>query len=344
MRTGPLCLLACDEAAGLAAGVARGLSTEVTPSRDVWFSSGEAKHVIEANVRGCDVYIFQNTMGAGPNGPGGDRGRSPYDRTMALLHAVDAARHADAGRVTVVIPYLPGSRQDKRKNHVREGVSTGLMARLFAAAGVSMVVTVEPHNEAIVGAYVPSNCVFEAVTVCGPFAGFLEREGLACDVVASTDVGGLEMARSYANRLGRPIAALSKERDYSRPGTVAATTVIGEVRDRSVLIVDDIVDTAGSVASAVRALWAQGATDVVVAGVHVILSEPGWERLHALRAEAETRGVSLRVAATSSVLQPGAPPWYSTFALEDLLAQVIRSVNTRGSVRALENAPTFTDP
>lgn len=341
MRTGPLVLLACEEAADLAASVAAILGVGLAPSRDVWFASGEAKHVIDANVRGSDVYVFQNTIGPGPDGGRSDRGRSVYDRTMALLHAVDAARHADAGRVTVVVPYLPGSRQDKRKNHVREGVSTGLMARLFAAAGVSMVVTVEPHNEAIVGAYDPGRCVLEAVTVCGPFAAFLERAGLACDVVASTDVGGLETARNYATRLGRPIAALSKERDYSRPGTVAATTVIGDVRGRSVLIVDDIVDTAGSVASAVRGLWEQGATDIVVAGVHVVLSHPGWERLHALHAEAGARGCSFRVAATSSVVHRGVPEWFTTFALDDLLAQVIRSVNTRGSVRALENAPTL---
>lgn len=325
----PLCLLACGEAHDLAEGVAEGLGVGLTPSREVWFESGEAKHAIEANVRGADVYLF-----ARPIVPGS--ARSPYDRTMALLHAVDAARCADAARVTVVLPYLPGTRQDKRKGHVREGVTTGLLARLLTAAGVSMVITVEPHNEAVIGCYDPSRCVFEAVSVTTPFAAFLAREGLVGDVVASTDVGGLEMARAYAQRLGRPIAALSKERDYSRASTVVNTTVIGEVAGRSVLIVDDIVDTAGSVCAAARGLWERGATDLVVAGVHTLLSGPGWDRLRDLRAEAEARGVSLRLAATSSVVHRGAPPWLSTFGLEPLLAEVIRSVHTRGSVRALE--------
>lgn len=324
----PLCLVACGDAHDLARTVGTHLGVPVTPSHEEWFACGEAKHVIQANVRGCDLYVFQRPIGAG---------RSVYDRTMALLHAVDAARHADAGRVTVVLPYLPGSRQDKRKGHVREGVSTGLFARLCTAAGVDMVVTVEPHNSAIFGAYDPKRCVFEALSVTGPFAAFLDRSGLVRDVVASTDVGGLEMARSYAKRLVRPIAALSKERDYSRPHAVVNTTVIGEVHGRSVLIVDDIVDTAGSVVSAVRGLWDRGATDIVVAAVHMLLSGPGWERLHGLHREAAERGATFHAVGTSTVEHADPPSWYASFALEPLLAEVIRSVNARGSVRALED-------
>lgn len=325
----PLCLLACTDAAELAAQVAERLGSCVAAGRDVWFASGEAKFVIEENVRGCDTYVFQRAIG-----PGSDH--SVYDRTMALLHAVDAARHADAARVTVVMPYLPGCRQDKRKGHVREGVSTGLLARMLCTAGVSMVITVDPHNEALIGAYDPSRCVFEAVSVAAPYSKFLAENGLGCDVVASTDVGGLELARNYAQRLGLPIAALSKERDYSRPNTVASTTVIGDVAGRSVLIVDDIVDTAGSMDSAVRSLWEKGATDIVIAGIHMLLSGPGRQRIHQLRSDAEARGVSLKVATTSAVLQADPPSWLMTFGIEPLLAEVIRSVNTRGSVRALE--------
>lgn len=326
----PLCLVACGDSGELARDVGARLGVHVTGSRETWFACGEAKHAIQANVRGCDVYVFQRTVV-----PGSDR--SVYDRTMALMLAVDAARHADAERVTVVLPYLPGSRQDKRKGHVREGVSTGLLARMLTAAGVDMVITVDPHDEAMAGAYDPSRCVFEAVSVDGPFSRFLVDQGLVCDVVASTDVGGLERARSYAQRLGRPIAALAKERDYSSASVVVQTTVIGDVRGKSVMLVDDIVDTAGSMEAAVHSLWEQGATDVVIAGVHMLLSGAGMQRLLNLRAQAEAKGVRLRVAGTSSVLHPTAPEWYATFALEPLLARVIRSVNERGSVRALEH-------
>jgi ribose-phosphate pyrophosphokinase len=325
----PMCLVACGDAADLASAVGRCLSMPVTPSKETWFACGEAKHALGDNVRGCDVYVFQR-----PVVPGSPR--SVYDRTIAMLHAVDACRHADAARVNLVIPYFPGSRQDKRKGHVREGVTTSLFARMWMAAGVDMVITVDPHNEATVGAFDPSRCVFEAVSVDGPFSRYLEQQGLACDVVASTDVGGLERARHYAQRLGKPIAALAKERDYSRASAVTNTTVIGEVDGRSVLLVDDIVDTAGSMRAAVHALWERGATDMVIAGVHLLLSGTGRATLETLHQEAAARGRTLRVAGTSSVLHPDPPPWMSFFGLEPLLAQVISSVNTRGSVRALE--------
>ena len=326
-----MCLLACDPARPIAERVARNLLVPVAAGDDTWFGCGEGKYIVGQNVRGCDVYVFQQ-----PVVPGADR--SIYDRFVMLLHAIDAARCADADRVTAVVPYLPGGRQDKRKGHVREGVSTGLFARMLAEAGCDMVITVEPHNEATVGCYTPRDVVFEGVGVTQGFARYLSQSGLLCDTVASTDVGGLERARAYAEVMGCGLAALSKQRDYSQPGTVTATTVIGDVRGRSVLVVDDIIDTAGSVCSAVRTLWDEGATDIVVAAVHVLLSDPGPERLAALHAEATERGVSLRVVGTSSVGHPELPDWYQSWGLEPLLAQIIRSVNTRGSVRALENS------
>ena len=124
----PLCLVTCADATDLATTVARELGVPLTASEEQWFACGEAKHVLGSNIRGCDCYIFQQ-----PVVPGSER--SIYDRTMALLHAVDAARIADADRVTVIVPYLPGTRQDKRKNHVREGVTTGLMARMLQGGG-----------------------------------------------------------------------------------------------------------------------------------------------------------------------------------------------------------------
>ncbi len=325
----PLVVLACDDAKDLAKRVAGRLNVGVTPSHDIWFSCGEGKHVIEANVRGADVYIFQR-----PVVPGSDR--SPYDRLVMLLHAIDAARIADADRITVILPYFPGGRQDKRKHNVREGVSTGLFARMLSVSGADMVVTIEPHEESMIGCFDPRQCVFEGISVTHSFAKYMAEQGIRPDVVGSTDVGGLEMARKVAQSLSAGIVALSKERDYSRPNTVASTTLIGDVRDRSVLIVDDIVDTAGSVVSAAHALWAAGARDLTIAGAHLLLSGPAWERLHGLAAEAARRGTDFQVVGTSGITHPQTPAWYREFALEPLLARVIRSVNTRGSVRAAE--------
>lgn len=325
----PLCLLACADAWDLAETIGRELGHGVTPSHDTWFACGEGKHVIDANVRGTDVYVLARTIVPGAT-------HSVYDRLMMALHAVDAARNADADRVTLVLPYLPGSRQDKRKAWVREGVTTGLFARMFEAAGVSMLITVEPHNEATIGCYRPNQAVFEGIAVTRSFSRHLEAEGIRCDVVGSTDVGGLEMAREFAAALRCDLVALSKERDYSRPNTVARTSLIGDVAGRSVMIIDDIVDTAGSVVSAVSTLWEAGATDIVVVGAHLLLSGPAWSRLSDLEEQARSRGRTFRVVGTSSVRHTDPPSWYSEFAIEPLLAKVIRSVNTRGSVRAVE--------
>ncbi len=181
----PLHLLACEPARGLAERVARHLYMGVGHGTDTWFSCGEAKYDVRENVRGCDVYVFQQPMV-----PGGER--SVYDQFVMLLHAIDAARCADADRITAIVPYLPGGRQDKRKGHAREGVSTGLFARLLAEAGADMLITVEPHNEATVGCYDPRKVVFESVQVTRPFARF------------SADFPRTVAARWRADRATRP--------------------------------------------------------------------------------------------------------------------------------------------
>lgn len=325
----PLHLLACTDARDLAEEVGALLGVPVSPSHDVWFTCGEGKHVIERNVRGGDVYLFQRPVVLGD-------ARTVYDRFVMLLHAVDAARLADADRITVLLPYFPGSRQDKRKNHVREGVSTGLFARMLEAAGVSMVITIEPHDEAMMGCFDPSRTVLESVSITRPFARFLHQRELVPQVVASTDVGGLEAARRYAQEFGAGLAALSKERDYTQTSVVINSTVIGEVAGRSVLVMDDIIDTAGSMVSAVEALWERGATDIVIGGVHPLMSGPAWERLASLARRAADRGVRFHVVGTDSVRHPRAPDWYLSVPIAELLAEVVRSVNARGSVRAVE--------
>lgn len=322
----PLCLIYCEQASDLAAGIGQVLRVPMTPSETVWFASGEGKHVVGDNVRGHDVYVFQRTIAP-------DSAYSVYDNFMMALHAADSLKLADAERVTLVLPYLPGTRQDKRK--LREGVSTGLFARLIAASGVSMVITVEPHNEALVAGYDPRFCVLESVSLVKAFATFLQDKGLVGDVVASPDVGGLENARKYAQFLNRDLAALSKERDYSKTSVVIRSTVLGDVKDRNVLLVDDIVDTGGSVVSAVNALWEEGAKGVVVACAHPVLSGPAWERLHALEAQARERGVRFALCGTGSVVHRDTPDWYYAFPLEPLLAEVVRRVNARGSLRTL---------
>ncbi|MBK7758368.1 MAG: ribose-phosphate diphosphokinase [Deltaproteobacteria bacterium] len=325
----PMALLSCEGARDFAGRVASHLARPLLASHETWFACGEAKVEIEENVRGHDVYIFQNLIS-----PGDDH--SPYDRLMMLLHAADAASLADAQWVTAVLPYYPGARQDKRKGRTREGISASLVARMLKAAGVRRVLCIEVHNEAIAGMFDPRVCMLENLYLTRPLAAFLRARELCGDVVVAPDVGGMERARRYALELSASLAAISKERDYAQPNTVLRANLIGDVAGRDVLLIDDIIDTAGSVVAAVRELRENGAKNITAACTHAVLSPPAWDRLGAVAAEAQAEGWRFTVVGATSIQHPQPPPWYQEFAVESLVASVIRNINRRGSVTRVQ--------
>ncbi len=327
----PVHLLTCEAARPLATAVAARLGVPLGEGRERWFACGEGKYVIEENVRGTDVYVFQSPISA-------EGGRSVYDRFVMLLHAVEAAALSDAEWVTAVVPYYPGARQDKRKNRVREGIHAGLFARMLQEAGASRVIAVDIHNEAIAGMFDPSRCRLENVHLNHRLGRFLRQQGLAGDIVVSPDVGGMERARHYAAELSLDLAGLSKERDYSAVNTVVRSTLIGDVRGRDVLLVDDIVDTAGSVAAAIQTLKASGAGDITVACAHPILSGPAWGRLRAVADQAKREGWRFTLVGSSSIVHRDPPDWYTSFSISGLLAEVIGHINGRGSVTGVIRA------
>jgi ribose-phosphate pyrophosphokinase len=255
-----------------------------------------------------------------------------YDRTMMLLHALDAAALSDADRITAIVPYFPGARQDKRKGRVREGISAGLFARCMQASGACRIVTLEIHNEAIAGMFSPRTCILENLVLHTALAPWLAESALCGQVVASPDVGGLERARSYAEDLDQRLVVLSKVRDYSRPNRIVVSTLIGDVANQDVLLVDDIVDTGGSVVAAVEQLKAGGARDITVTCAHPLFSGPAWHRLETVAAKASAEGWTFRVIGTNAVDHQGTPDWYHTFDIAPLLARVIASINKRDSV------------
>jgi len=317
--------MACDGGQPLARAVAANLGAPFVQSRDVWFSCGEGKAIIEQNIRGTDLYVFQS-----PIAPGDPR--STYDRFIMLLHAVEAAALSDAEWVTAVVPYFPGARQDKRKGRVREGISAGLFARMLQDAGAHRVVTVDIHNEAIAGMFDPVRCRLENVHLCHRFARWIEARGLKGDTVAAPDVGGMERARGYAAELSAHLVGLSKERDYSTINAVKRSTLIGEVKGRDILLVDDIVDTAGSMVAAVDELKRHGARNVTIACAHPVFSGPAIGRLQGLADRASQDGWQFRVLGSTSIIHPDAPDWYAAFPISPLLADVIGGINGRGSV------------
>ncbi len=328
----PLRLLSCAPARPLADAVAARLGTAVLPSNDVWFACGEGKFTIEANVRGADVYVFQSVVAPA------DHGRSLYDRFIMLLHAIEAAALADADQITAVVPYYPAARQDKRKGRTREGISAGLFARMLETAGASRVLSFEVHNEAIGGMFSPRRCRLENVYLAHRLARWLQLNGLCGTIVAAPDVGGLERARHFAKELKVGLVALSKERDYSRTSTVKRTTLLGSVDGEDVLLVDDIIDTAGSVTAAVRELKTHGAQNITVACAHPVLSGPAWTRLAEVAAVAEREGWKFSVVGTSSILHESPPAWYHNYPLAHLLSRVIANINTRESVTGAQEA------
>jgi len=326
----PIALMTCESGRTFAEAVARSMHMELIPSEETWFACGEGKFQIGANVRGHDVYIFQSA--AGPQ----DK-YSIYDRFLMLLHAIEAAALSDAQYITAVVPYYPGARQDKRKGRTREGISAGLFARLMQSAGVDRVMTVEIHNDSIAGMFNPSVAHLENVFLTRRLVKWLKTHNLTGEVVVSPDVGYLERARAYAEELSADLAALSKERDYSQPNHVMRSTLIGEVKNRNVLLVDDIIDTAGSVVSAIEELKTQGALDINVACVHPLFNGPAWDRLSGIHDMAVSDGWKFQMVGTSVITHEDTPDWYHTFHIENLIGQVLEKINSRGSVTGVQN-------
>ncbi len=326
----PIALMTCESGRQLAESVARHMGQDLIPTKETWWACGEGKIEINANVRGHDLYIFQSAVGKQDS-------LSIYDRFVMLLHAVEAAALSDAQFITVVIPYYPGARQDKRKGRTREGISAGLFARMLQSAGTDRVVTTEIHNDAIAGMFNPTTTHLENVFLTRRFSRWLISKGLVGDVVVSPDVGFLERARGYAEELEADLAALSKERDYSQPNKVLRSTLIGDVNKRNVLLVDDIIDTAGSVVAAVEELKSHGALDIIVACAHPLLSDPAWERLTAVKKRSVKEGWNFQMVGTSSVIHEKAPDWYHSYRIEKLLSAILEKINSRGSVTGVQD-------
>lgn len=324
-QIGPMTILTCAASAPLAEVVASNLDLPLGKGREVWFSCGEGKYIIDQNIRGSDVYIFQSPVSPGES-------RSTYDRFVMLLHAVEAAALSDALHVTAVMPYYPGARQDKRKGRVREGISAGLFARMLQEAGATRVVSVDIHNEAIAGMFDPARCRLENIHLTHRLAMWCHRRGLCGDTVASPDVGGMERARAYAEELGHRLVSLSKERDYSTTNRVLRSTLIGDVSGRDVMLVDDIIDTAGSVCAAVDELKHHGARNLTIACAHPLMSGPAWERLSMVAAQAAAEGWRFSVVGSTTVVHRAPPPWYHSYPVSRLLTDVIVQLNQRGSV------------
>ena len=225
------------------------------------FNNGEIQVMINESVRGKDCFIIQPT------------GSPVNDNLMEMLIMVDALKRASARNITVVVPYYGYARQD-RKTRGREPISAKLVADLLGTAGVTRVVTMDLHAGQIQGFFdVPVDHLASAALL----ADYVKSKNLENLTVVSPDLGGVNRARDLADRVGAPIAIIEKRRP--EPGVAKVMNIIGDVKGRNCFVVDDIVDTAGSLCEGAKALMVYGAAGVYAAVCHPVLTDPATERI-----------------------------------------------------------------
>ena len=227
------------------------------------FSDGEIFVEITENVRGVDCYVIQPTC-------------TPVNNNLIeLLIMVDALKRASAGNVTAVIPYYGYARQD-RKNAPRTPITSKLVADLLVAAGVGRVLAMDLHAAQIQGFFdIPFDHLF-AMPVLLEYLNY-QYHGGADVVVVSPDAGGVERARAYATRLNAGLGIIDKRREHANVSEVM--NIVGDVREKVVIIIDDLIDTAGTLSNAAHALRNAGATKVVACASHAVLSGPAIDRI-----------------------------------------------------------------
>jgi ribose-phosphate pyrophosphokinase len=245
----------------LAQGICDHLGKPLGNAQVSSFSDGETRVEINENVRGMDVFIIQSTC-------------SPVNTTiMELLIMIDALKRASADRITAVVPYYGYARQD-RKVTPRAPITAKLLADLITTAGANRVLSLDLHAGQIQGFFnIPVDNLFATPVLLK----YLERNYRDDLVIISPDTGGVERARAFARRLGAGLAIIDKRR--LRPNEAQVMHIIGNVKDKAVVILDDIIDTAGTVVQAAQALTEAGAREVAACCTHPVLSGPALDRI-----------------------------------------------------------------
>ena len=248
----------------LAREIATELKTDPTEVTLYDFANSEIYCKFEESVRGCDAFVIQSHA-------------DPVNKwVMEQLIMVDALKRASAKRITVVAPYYPYSRQDK-KTLAREPISAKLMADLFGAAGADRIISLDLHTPQIQGYF---DGPLDHLTALPLLSDYLaEKVDLGNLTIVSPDSGRVRVAEKYTDRLNSPLAIIHKRRDARTPSEVRMFEVVGEVRGRTCVIVDDMIDTAGTITKAAEALLEQGASEVICAATHAVLSGPAVDRL-----------------------------------------------------------------
>jgi ribose-phosphate pyrophosphokinase len=297
----------------LAAEIGSAIGVDPVPTQSYEFASGEIFVRFEESVRGCDAFVVQSHA-------------APINTwLMEQLLMVDALKRASAKRITVVAPFYPYARQDK-KHRGREPISARLIADLFKTAGADRLMTVDLHTAQIQGFFDgPVDHLFALPIL----ADYLEDRIEGEITVVAPDAGRVRVAERWTDRLGCALAIIHKRRDPNVPNQIMSSDVVGDVEGRTCIIVDDMIDTAGTITKAADALMEHGAAKVIAAATHPVLSGPAADRL-------KNSQISEVVITNTLPVPPEAQiDKLTTLSIAPLLARAIREVFSDGSVTSL---------
>lgn len=301
----------------LAEAVAKELNVHVTPQTARDFANGETFVRFEESVRGSDAFVLQSFP-------------APLNQwVMEHLIMIDALKRGSAKRITSVLPFYPYARQDK-KHRGREPISARLIADLLKTAGADRIITIDLHTDQIQGFFDgPVDHMHAQFQLAEHIRNNYDLSNIT---VVSPDAGRVKVAEKWANSLAdAPLAFIHKTRDPLVPNQTTANRVVGEVEGRTCILIDDMIDTGGTIAGAVRVLKEAGAVDVVIAATHGILSAPASERLSSCGAK------EVVVTNTLPIDEDKKFPTLTVLSIAPLLAQTIREVFENGSVTGLFN-------
>ncbi|MGN6522798.1 MAG: ribose-phosphate diphosphokinase [Actinomycetes bacterium] len=298
----------------LAEEVATELEVELTPSKILDFANGEIYVRFLESARGCDAFVLQSHS-------------EPINKwIMEQLIMVDALKRASAKRITVVLPFYGYARQDK-KHRGREPISARLIADLFKTAGADRIMSVDLHTAQIQGFFDGPVDHLHALPLLASYVGRrVDRSNLT---IVSPDAGRVRVADQWTDRLGVPLAIIHKRRDPNVANQVRVHEVVGDVKGRTCVLVDDMIDTAGTITQAAEALFESGAADVIVTATHAVLSGPAVDRLK------NSRISEVIVTNTLPIPEERQFDKLTVLSIAPLLARAIREVFDDGSVTSL---------
>ena len=295
-------IFTCRSSRYLAEKIASKFGIGLGNSQVLEFSDGEFQPAFDESIRGCTVFIVQSTF-------------PPADNLMELLLMIDAAHRASAHRVIAVMPYFGWARED-RKDRPRVSIGAKLVANLLRAAGVDRIMTMDLHADQIQGFfYIPVDHLY-ASGIFVPYIKNLNIENLS---IAAPDMGGAKRANAYSQHLNAPMIICHKQRE--KANVVGKITAIGDVKDRNIIIMDDMIDTAGTITKAADMFKELGAKSVGAAVTHPVLSGPAYDRINksALSEVIVTDTIPLKTTEDTSK--------FTVLSVADIFADVIERVH-----------------